>query len=61
MSAHPQLTLPSFISPIAVHLPVLLSSLRYLDKKDQNNVEYKLDTFARLYKKLTGKQVAFLF
>lgn len=36
-------------------------SLRYLDKKDQNNVEYKLDTFARLYKKLTGKQVAFLF
>merc|ERR1711974_485939 len=33
----------------------------YLDKKDQNNVEYKLDTFSRLYKKLTGKQVAFLF
>merc|ERR1712093_468930 len=30
----------------------------YLDKKDQNNVEYKLDTFSRLYKKLTGKQVA---
>eukprot|EP01135_Chromosphaera_perkinsii_P000368 Nk52_evm15s78 gene=Nk52_evmTU15s78 len=33
----------------------------HLDKKDQNNLEYKLDTFSAIYKKLTGKDVAFEF
>jgi len=33
----------------------------YLDKKDQQTVSYKLDTFSQVYKKLTGKDVVFLW
>ena len=33
----------------------------FLDSKDKNVLEYKLDTFASVYKKLTGKDVAFEF
>eukprot|EP01113_Clastostelium_recurvatum_P030691 TRINITY_DN3751_c0_g1_i1.p1 TRINITY_DN3751_c0_g1~~TRINITY_DN3751_c0_g1_i1.p1 ORF type:complete len:197 (-),score=70.54 TRINITY_DN3751_c0_g1_i1:53-643(-) len=33
----------------------------YLDRKDQQNTEYKLDTFATVYRKLTGKQVVFQY
>jgi len=33
----------------------------YLDRKDLQNVEYKLDTFATVYRKLTGKDAKFLF
>ena len=32
-----------------------------LDKKDQANVETKVETFATVYKKLTGKDVVFQF
>jgi len=32
-----------------------------LDKKDQANSEYKLDTFVSVYKKLTGKDCVFEF
>jgi small subunit ribosomal protein S7e len=32
-----------------------------LDPKDRNSAEYKTETFAGVYKKLTGKEVAFEF
>ena len=32
-----------------------------LDVKEKNTVEYKLDTFSSVYRKLTGKNVAFEF
>jgi len=33
----------------------------YLDRKDQQIIEYKLDTFSTVYKRLTGKEAQFLF
>jgi small subunit ribosomal protein S7e len=33
----------------------------FLDPKDRNTTEYKLDTFAGVYKKLTGRECAFEF
>jgi hypothetical protein len=33
----------------------------YLDPKDRNTTEYKTETFAGVYKKLTGKDIAFEF
>ena len=33
----------------------------YLDAKDRNTTEYKLDTFAGVYKKMTGKDISFEF
>ena len=36
-------------------------SCSYLDPKEQSNVNYKLDTFRSVYKKLTGKEAHFEF
>ena len=33
----------------------------YLDPKEAANVEYKVETFGTVYKKLTGKEVKFEF
>jgi len=33
----------------------------YLDPKDQKDIDYKLETFSEVYKKLTGKKTQFLF
>jgi small subunit ribosomal protein S7e len=33
----------------------------FLDAKDKNSLEYKVDTFTSVYKKLTGKDVSFEF
>ncbi|XP_039042876.1 40S ribosomal protein S7-like [Hibiscus syriacus] len=33
----------------------------YLDPKEQNNTEYKLETFSAVYRKLAGKDVVFEF
>ena len=33
----------------------------FLDAKDKNSLEYKLDTFSAVYKKITGKDVVFEF
>lgn len=33
----------------------------FLDSKDKNGLEYKLDTFSAVYKKMTGKDVVFEF
>lgn len=33
----------------------------HLDPKDRNTTEYKLDTFSSVYKRLTGKDIAFEF
>ena len=33
----------------------------YLDSKDATSLEYKLDSFASVYRRLTGKDVVFEF
>lgn len=33
----------------------------FLDAKDATSLEYKLDSFSSVYRKLTGKEVAFMF
>lgn len=42
--------------------PLIAARLQvYLDPKDRNTTEYKVDTFSGVYKRLTGKDVVFEF
>lgn len=34
---------------------------RFLDSKDATSLEYKLDSFSSVYRRLTGKEVKFEF
>lgn len=34
---------------------------RFLDSKDATSLEYKLDSFSSVYRRLTGKEVVFEF
>ena len=54
---------PSPLIPIIFHhLPSPSITFQvYLDPKEAPNVEYKVDTFGTVYKKLTGKEVKFEF
>lgn len=38
---------------------ILLHGQVFLDLKEQNNTEYKLESFASVYRKLSGKDVVF--
>ena len=54
-------TLTSCVVQCAGHLNCAWCLQVYLDPKDRNSTEYKLDTFGSVYKKLTGKDVVFEF
>ena len=42
------------------HFVFILSQI-FLDPKERNNTEYKLESYAGVYRKLTGKDVVFDF
>lgn len=54
-------TTPDASPPCLLPSPPLTPVQVFLDPKDRNTTEYKLDTFAGVYKKLTGKDVVFEF
>lgn len=39
----------------------MLPPLSFLDSKDATSLEYKLDSFSSVYRRLTGKEVHFEF
>ena len=40
---------------------IAVSGPRFLDSKDSTSLEYKLDSFSSVYRRLTGKDVVFEF
>lgn len=53
----------TFTTPL-IGLPLadeLYTPTSFLDPKDQTSLEYKLDSFSSVYRRLTGKEVCALF
>ena len=48
-----------FLGLLALTLILILYVQIFLDPKERNNTEYKLETFAAVYRKLSGKDVVF--
>ena len=46
---------------VLTQLAFLSRSRSFLDSKDANVLEYKLDSFSSVYRRLTGKDVVFEF
>lgn len=44
-----------------IHENTLTTVSSFLDPKDATSLEYKLDSFSSVYRKLTGKDVVFEF
>ena len=40
---------------------IIGNASRFLDAKDSTSLEYKLDSFSSVYRRLTGKDVVFEF
>ena len=40
---------------------IVMHGHRFLDHKDSTSLEYKLDSFSSVYRRLTGKDVVFEF
>ena len=57
----PELEATSALSPCPASRTHYLLDFRLLDAKDATSLEYKLDSFSYVYRKLTGKDVTFEF
>lgn len=44
-----------------IHTNYTFCAQVFLDPKERNNTEYKLETFSAVYRKLSGKDVVFDF
>lgn len=51
----------TIISGLAMNSDFFVACQIFLDPKERNNTEYKLESFAGVYRKLTGKDVVFDF
>lgn len=56
-----KLSIEFFPLELCADCHLIFNSQIFLDPKERNNTEYKLDTFAAVYRKLSGKDVVFEF